>query len=131
MLLDRRVSKFAVSHAVRLFVFSIFFLGLVIFCITIKEHRYLMTPDSTFNLTKIIFESFSAFGTVGLSMGFAGGVTSFAGILSSFSKYLLIMTMLVGRLGPLTCLSALPFKRRYADMPHSPDFEDVETIQIG
>lgn len=131
LLLKRRVSKFAVSHAIRLFVFSLSALCLIIFCIAIKEYNYLLTPDSTFNFTKIIFETFSAFGTVGLSMGFAGGVTSFAGILSSFSKYLLIITMLFGRLGPLTILSALPLKRRYADMPNSPDFDDVEKIQIG
>ncbi|MFH1564945.1 MAG: potassium transporter TrkG [bacterium] len=131
MLLKRRVSKFAVSHAVRLFVASIFFISMVIFFITIKEYNYLITPDATFNFTKIIFETFSAFGTVGLSMGFAGAATSFAGILSSFSKSLLIATMLFGRLGPLTILSALPFKRKYADMPHSADFDDVETIQIG
>lgn len=131
MLFKRRVSKFAVSHSIRLLVSAIIFLGIIIFLITLNEYKYLLTPDSTFNFTKIIFEAFSAFGTVGLSMGFAGALTSFSGILTSFSKFLLILTMLMGRLGPLTVLSALPWKRRYNDVAPSPDFSDVEKIQIG
>jgi hypothetical protein len=39
--------------------------------------------------------------------------------------------MLVGRVGPLTLLAALPWKRTYADEPQSEDFNDVEKIQIG
>ncbi|MFH1030483.1 MAG: potassium transporter TrkG [bacterium] len=127
----RRVSKFAVSHAIRLFFSSIIFLSIIVFLINVKEYNYLITTDTTFNFTKVVFETFSAFGTVGLSMGFAGAKTSFAGILSSFSKSLLIITMLVGRLGPLTVLSALPWKRRYSEMQSSPDYDDVEKIQIG
>jgi trk system potassium uptake protein len=131
MLFSHRISKFALSHAIRLFFFSTLFIGLVVFLITAAESRYLITPDPMFNFTKIIFEVISAFGTVGLSMGYAGGVTSFAAIMTPFSKLLIILTMLFGRLGPLTILASLPWKRRFAGHPPSPDFENTEKIQIG
>lgn len=131
ILFKKRISKFAVSHAVRLLFFSTLSITVVIFLICIVESQYLLTPDPLFNLTKIIFEVFSAFGTVGLSMGFTGSITSFSAILSPFSKILIIATMLFGRLGPLTILASLPWKRMMANEPLSPDFDNVEKIQIG
>ena len=89
------------------------------------------TSDNIFNFTKILFETTSAFGTVGLSMGYDGGVTSFAGLFSVASKYLIIITMLFGRVGPLVVLAALPWKRRFANAPPSRDYDDVEKMQIG
>ena len=52
---------------------------------------------------RILFEVVSAFGTVGLSTGITP-------ILSSFGKFLIMITMLVGRIGPLTL--ALAFTMR-------------------
>lgn len=99
--------------------------------ITIFEREWLITPDPTVNFIKVMFETFSAFGTVGLSMGFAGGVTSLSAIFGGASKTIIIITMLVGRLGPLTLLAALPWKRRYMDAEPSPDFDDAVKLQIG
>ncbi len=130
-LFGRRISKFAVSHAVRLYFFSTIFIAVVTLFICVAESRYLITPDPTYNFLKVIFEIISAFGTVGLSMGFPGGVTSFSAIMSPFSKLLIILTMLFGRLGPLTILASLPWKRRFASYPLSPDFENTEKIQVG
>ncbi len=64
-------------------------------------------------------------------MGFPGSVTSFSAILTPTSKIVLICMMLFGRLGPLTLLAALPWKRTFADHPLSPDFENTDKIQIG
>jgi trk system potassium uptake protein TrkH len=130
-LFGRRISKFAVSHAVRLFFFSTIFIAGITFFICLIEREYLITPDPLFNFTKVLFEIFSAFGTVGLTMGYPGSVTSFSGIMAPMSKFLIAVTMLVGRVGPLTLLAALPWKRTYADEPQSEDFNDVEKIQIG
>ena len=47
-----------------------------------------------------LFEATSAFGTVGLSMGLTGG-------LSEFGRVLIIITMFLGRLGPLTLMYAI------------------------
>ena len=71
---------------------SLFFIGLVIFVITVVE------PDK--KATDLIFEVFSAFSTVGLSRGITGD-------LSSWGKYVIILTMFVGRIGALTFLSSL------------------------
>lgn len=131
MLNHRVVSKFALSHAIRLFFFTTIFIVFITFLICLQEAKYLATPDPIFNFTKVLFEVISAFGTVGLSMSFAGGVTSFSAILSPFSKFLLIVTMLFGRVGALTILAALPWKRRFSDAPLTENYPDAQKIQIG
>ena len=130
-LFNRALSKFALSHAIRLFFFSVTYIFSIIFFITILERQYLVTPDPLINFLKVAFETFSAFGTVGLSAGFTGGVTSLSAIFSTSSKALIILTMLVGRLGPLTLLAALPWKRRYMDADPSPDYDNAVKLQIG
>jgi trk system potassium uptake protein TrkH len=55
-----------------------------------------------FTLSQIMFEASSALGTVGLTTGITPSLTN-AG------KLIIIVTMLTGRLGPLTLLAALTF----------------------
>ena len=55
-----------------------------------------------FTMSDIMFEAGSALGTVGLSTGITASLTT-AG------KFIIIATMLIGRLGPLTLLAALTF----------------------
>ncbi len=57
---------------------------------------------SGFNMSQISFEAASALGTVGLTTGITSSLTT-AG------KLIIIVTMLIGRLGPLTLLAALTF----------------------
>jgi len=52
------------------------------------------------SLQEVLFEVFSAFGTVGLSLGITAK-------LSVISKVVLILTMYIGRVGPVTLLFAL------------------------
>ena len=56
--------------------------------------------QSGITLGQAMFEVVSAFGTVGLSAGITGALTP-AG------KIVIILTMLVGRLGPLTLVLAM------------------------
>src|SRR2546425_7282089 len=49
----------------------------------------------------IMFEVASAAGTVGLSTG-DGGVLSLSALFSDFGKFIIIITMFLGRLGSLT-----------------------------
>ncbi len=67
----------------------------------------------------VLFETVSAFGTVGLSMN----VTP---TLSDTGRVLVILTMFAGRLGPLTLVYALA-RRRQKSIVHHP----VEKILIG
>ncbi|MBR2808969.1 MAG: hypothetical protein IKE33_01920, partial [Erysipelotrichaceae bacterium] len=68
--------------------------------------------DKDLDALKLVFEVFSAFGTVGLSMG----VTS---SLSVASKLLLTIIMYIGRIGPFTVLTLFRFSEvervRYAE----------------
>lgn len=64
------------------------------------------------DLMRTLFETTSAFGTVGLSMGSPGSVLSLAGHFSPLGKLLLIAMMLVGRVGPLTVAVALAGRKR-------------------
>jgi trk system potassium uptake protein TrkH len=52
------------------------------------------------NMLRTLFEVASAFGTVGLSTG-DGGVLSFSALFSGFGKAVIILTMFLGRIGPL------------------------------
>ena len=130
-LFKHNISRFAVSHAIRLLFFSTIYIGLAITLVTLFEDTYISTPDSIFNLQKIIFEVVSAFGTVGLSMGYSGGVTSFSSILGESSKIIIILTMFIGRVGPLTLLQAQPWKHPDAHKQISPDYENSDRMQIG
>jgi trk system potassium uptake protein TrkH len=53
-----------------------------------------------------MFEVTSAFGTVGLSIG-DGGVKSLSALFSPIGKLIIIFTMFIGRLGPLTLAFAI------------------------
>ncbi len=72
----------------------------------------LLITDPGKNPVHLLFESFSAFGTVGLS------ITN-TSTLSSSGKILIMMMMFIGRLGPLTVLMGLfvSDKKRYYSYP--------------
>ncbi|MEW5981873.1 MAG: TrkH family potassium uptake protein [Acidobacteriota bacterium] len=59
------------------------------------------------DLLRTLFETTSAFGTVGLSMGKPDSVVSLAGAFSAFGKMLVMAMMFMGRVGPLTLAVAL------------------------
>jgi len=72
-----------------------------------------LTALSNFDFTQTLFESASAFGTVGLSTGITGA-------LPSGGQLLLVLVMLAGRVGPVTFVTALAFRQtsrayRYAE----------------
>ena len=80
---------------------------------------FLLTIYEDFSFIRILFETFSAFGTVGLSTG----ITPF---LSTAGKIIIIITMFVGRLGPLALTLAL-LQRQQPILYRYPE----ETIRIG
>jgi trk system potassium uptake protein TrkH len=76
----------------------------------------ILEPHYTF--MQLLFETVSAFGTVGLSTGITPN-------LSAASKLVIIITMFVGRLGPLTMASIWSFK------PLSGVTYSEESVTIG
>jgi trk system potassium uptake protein TrkH len=103
----RSVRLVVIGRAVTVTVLFVLVLFTATFLLTITERA------SGFDMSQIAFEAGSALGTVGLTTGITPDLTS-AG------KLIIIATMLVGRLGPLTLLAALTFnikpaKYNYAD----------------
>ncbi len=127
---DWLVHRDTMTAAIRLFFSSLLVLWGGAFLIVLFERQYLQTPDSTFNYLKIVFEVVSGFGTVGLSMGFDGAATSFAGILSDDSKIVLALEMLIGRLGPLTVLALLPWRKDFGSID-AQGAERMKKVQVG
>jgi len=84
-------------HTQSLFYQHIVWLFLCWFLVVAIESERIHSTESYFDIFKVIFEIASAYGTVGLSLGYAGSVTSFSGILSPFSKFLIMTVMFLGR----------------------------------
>jgi trk system potassium uptake protein TrkH len=94
-------------------IFFVCFLWIVLVsCIIYWINNTLYFPK--FSYKEIFFETVSAFGTVGLSLG----ITPY---IDNYSKILLIITMLFGRIGGVTLLSSLltkePKEIKYLEEP--------------
>lgn len=94
----RRVPADVVGRAFA--VSAIAFMGVVAVTgfLLLAEHRSLLPT---------VFETTSAFGTVGLSMGAPGSVLSLSGLFGTGGKLLVMFMMFMGRVGPLTLAVAL------------------------
>jgi trk system potassium uptake protein TrkH len=97
-LLRRRIAPPLVARA-----FSICLIGFL----TLNVAAGLLLVTEGRELLPTLFETTSAFGTVGLSMGEAGAPMSLAGHFSGLGKVLVIGMMFMGRLGPLTLAVAI------------------------
>lgn len=95
---NRKISEYSITKAFVLVSLSLIIIVITIGIISFIE-RYNRKIINDYNyFMKIVFESFSAFGTVGNSMGITKD-------LHWLSKWLLSMLMLFGRLGPITIIS--------------------------
>ncbi len=88
----RTISFDTVNKAFTIFIFSATYIVFAVFLLSISEH-----DKPIFN---IVFETVSAFGTVGLSTGLTGD-------LSSYGKIIITTTMFIGRIGLLTLAFAI------------------------
>lgn len=93
--MKRRISKQILNKGLAIIFISIFVLTFMILALTITE--------TGFTMEQIMFEAFSAFGTVGLSLG----ITPY---LSVVGKILVVALMFFGRVGPLTIVLAISSK---------------------
>ncbi|MEH6680788.1 MAG: potassium transporter TrkG [Sediminicola sp.] len=102
---NRRVTFFGKTIPLeRLYVATSVFM---LYAATLFLATLLLSLSEDFRLDQILFEATSAIGTVGLSMGITGG-------LSSMGKMVLISVMFVGRLGLLTFGLAILANRKQA-----------------
>jgi trk system potassium uptake protein len=110
-LFRRRLSPELVRRAFALAILAAFGLIAVTGFLLLAEHQSLL-PTS--------YEAVSAFGTVGLSMGFPGSVLSLSGMFGASGKLLVMFLMFMGRVGPMTLAVALagsssPARVRYPE----------------
>ncbi|KAF2220493.1 cation transport protein-domain-containing protein [Elsinoe ampelina] len=86
------------QHLRRQLSFDLWYIFLGLFIISIIEgHRIENTNDYGFTMFSILFEIVSAYGTVGLSLGYPGINASFSTEFSTLSKLVIIAMMLRGR----------------------------------
>jgi trk system potassium uptake protein TrkH len=97
---QRRVPAGIVAKAFALAVFGVVVVGVFGLALSITELGVVPFADSRGQVLAVLFETVSAFGTVGLSTGITPQ-------LSNVGRILLIVLMLVGRVGPLTLAIAL------------------------
>ncbi|MET3698399.1 trk system potassium uptake protein TrkH [Bacillus oleivorans] len=91
----RSIDRTSIFKSLAISMISILVIFTALFILSISE------KDAPF--IQILFEVVSAFGTVGLSMGITGA-------LSSVGKLVIILVMIIGKLGPLTLVFSLAKK---------------------
>lgn len=96
-LFRRSVHAVVVARATTVALLFVLALLLTIFALSLSERA---NPSVSFS--DIVFESTSALGTVGLTTGITP-------LLTTTGKWIIMIVMLIGRLGPLTLLAALTF----------------------
>jgi len=102
VLFKRRIGLEMVSKA--------FFICLMAFLVLNATAMLLLMVEGH-ALVPSLFETTSAFGTAGLSMGSPGSPLSLSGHFSAAGKLLMVAMMFVGRVGPLTVAVALAARR--------------------
>ncbi len=85
------------SHSFTLLTRTRTWLFIFIFLICAFESYHVTPIDENVTFFRILFEVISAFGAVGLTLGYPNLKSSFATVLSTPSKIILILTMLMGR----------------------------------
>jgi trk system potassium uptake protein TrkH len=83
-----------------------FFISLIAF-VVLNSVAWLLLLTEGRDLLRTLFETASAFATVGLSMGERGAPVSLVAFFSPAGKLLVMAMMFVGRLGPLTLAIAV------------------------
>jgi Trk-type K+ transport system membrane component len=95
---DDEQSSYLSHHLRRQLSFDLWFVFLGFFLIAIVEGARLEnTNEYAFSLFSVLFEIVSAYGTVGLSLGFPGVNASFSGQFKTISKLIIIAMQIRGR----------------------------------
>lgn len=86
------------SHVRRQLSFDLWFVALGLFILAIAEGNRIQDPNEpSFNLFSCLFEIISAYGTVGLSLGYPGSNASFSAQFNVIGKLVIIAMQIRGR----------------------------------
>ncbi|CAI1578274.1 hypothetical protein SEUBUCD646_0K02660 [Saccharomyces eubayanus] len=116
--------SFIGAHLRRQLSFDLWFLFLGLFIICICESRHIEdTNEPEFNVFSILFEIVSAYGTVGLSLGYPNTNTSLSAQFSVLSKLVIIAMLIRGR------NRGLPYTLDRAIILPSDKLEQIDRLQ--
>lgn len=118
--MGRRIPRDLLDKSVTIAAIAMGLVVVMTALLVLVETPMLLRPNSDMSFLKLMFETASAFGTVGLSTGITAE-------LSALGKILIIITMFVGRVGPLTMAVALAQHRFFRDPLHYPE----DRVMIG
>ena len=106
----KKVSSASINRGMMLALRAMAILAIAVFVLTITE--LLLSPHKGTLFIQVIFETFSAFGTVGLSLGLTP-------LLSGAGKAVIILTMFAGRVGMSALAISIPrtLPKRAVDVP--------------
>ena len=106
----RKVSQGSISRAMMFALRALAILSVAIFALTVTD--LFLFPHEGKQFIDIVFEVFSAFGTVGLSLG----ITPY---LTAMGKGIIILTMFAGRVGMAALAVSVPSRlpKRIVDIP--------------
>jgi trk system potassium uptake protein TrkH len=110
---NRKIANSAVLRALSIIIIALGLVLLVSFVLTITESK--LNPS----FISILYETTSAFGTTGLSLGLTPNLTS-------IGKIIILLTMFIGRLGPLTLVYALSQNKKTSKIGYA-----EEKVLIG
>jgi trk system potassium uptake protein TrkH len=99
-LFKRRLSQSTIYKSLAITIISLIWVISITMVLTITENA---------GFLQVFFEAVSAYGTVGLSTGVTGD-------LSQFGRVIIILTMFLGRVGPLTLATAIGEKEQEGDI---------------
>lgn len=106
----RQITVEQINRALTMIILAAVLVSVIVFCLSITED---------FGFHDLAFETISAFGTVGLSTGITPQ-------LSIAGRLLIILTMFIGRIGPLTLILSLTMRLHPSDYAYP-----KEMVRIG
>lgn len=121
--LEKSSKTFIGTHLRNQLSFDLWFIFLGLFIICIAEGGKLNKEDPNFSVFTVLFEIISAYGTVGLSLGYPGTDQSFSGKFSVISKIVIVAMMIRGR------HRGLPYSLDRAIMIPDADMQRRDKIQ--
>jgi hypothetical protein len=94
---DERGPSYVGAHLRRQLSFDLWYIFLGLFVIAISEGPRIQSGDPNFTMFAVLFEVVSAYGTVGLSLGYAGINASFSAEFGVIAKLIIIAMQIRGR----------------------------------
>ena len=123
---DEKEPSYVGAHLRKQLSFDLWYIFLGLFIIAIAEGKHLEnTNEYAFTLFSVLFEIVSAYGTVGLSLGYPNVNTSFSGQFTVISKLVIIAMQVRGR------HRGLPYELDRAILLPSEQIHKTEDVDAG